>query len=64
MDYRIKPATDGGTGLIFRCMTQKSRADERDGASESKFYLPAGVTPSSEDSLIADLRKTVFGERI
>lgn len=31
------------TGLLFICMPQRNQADDKDRATESKFYLPAGV---------------------
>jgi hypothetical protein len=44
--YTVKPGTDEVTALSFTRMTQESRVDDRAGATESKFYLPAG-SPSS-----------------
>jgi hypothetical protein len=44
-------------------MVEKTRADDRGRATESKFYLPAGVTPSSEASWFESVRTALFGGR-
>jgi hypothetical protein len=31
-------------------MAAKTRADDRDSSTDLEFYLPAGITPSSETS--------------
>lgn len=44
-------------------MAQRTRADDRDGATESKIYLPAMVTPSSEAGWLECIRATLFDRR-
>lgn len=48
MDYRIKLQADVATGRLFVRMAEHNHADDRDSATESKFYLPAGGVPSVE----------------
>jgi hypothetical protein len=45
-------------------MMQRNRADARDSAIESKFYLPAGGSPPSEASLLGRLWATLFDRRV
>jgi hypothetical protein len=45
-------------------MAPKDHADDRDGGTEPKFYLPAGITPSSETSWFESIRATLFDHRI
>jgi hypothetical protein len=45
-------------------MSQRNRSQVRDSAAESKFYLPVGVSPSSEPSLLKRLWATLFDHRI
>jgi hypothetical protein len=45
-------------------MAQKIRDDDRDGATESKFYLPAGITQSSEATRFERLWAALFDHRI
>jgi hypothetical protein len=60
MDYTVKPETDAVTGLFFTCMSQRTRANDRDRATESKFYLPAGTTPSFVASRLERIWTTLF----
>lgn len=64
MDYSVKPRTDAATGPRLVRMTQTPRADDRGNATESKFYLPAGVTATSDGNWVEAVRTTLFGERI
>ncbi len=45
-------------------MSQRSHTDNWDNATESKFYLPAGVTPSSEASWSERLWAMLFNHRV
>jgi hypothetical protein len=45
-------------------MARNAHADSRDGATEPKFYLPAGVTPSFVTRRIESIRATRFHRRI
>ena len=45
-------------------MVQRSRADDHDVATESKFYLPAKVTPSFATSRFESLWATLFSHQI
>jgi len=45
-------------------MSQRNHADDRNRATESKFYLPAGVTLSSETSWFGRLWATLFNHRV
>ena len=64
MDYTVKGEINAVTGLLFTCMSQGTRTDDRIGATESKFYLPAGVTPSSTTSRFERLWATLFNHGI
>jgi hypothetical protein len=44
-------------------MGQRNHADDRDSATDSKFYLPAGISPSSEASRVESLRAMLFSDR-
>ncbi|WP_336337820.1 hypothetical protein [Haloarcula brevis] len=45
-------------------MPQRTHADDRDDATESKFYLPAGTTPSSESNWFGRLWAALFNHRV
>jgi len=45
-------------------MSQRTHADDRDSATDSKFYLPAGVTPSSEAGWFTRLWAMLFNHRV
>lgn len=45
-------------------MAAQPRTDDRNGVPESKFYLPAGVSPSSEDSLFERLWAALFNHSV
>jgi len=62
--YTLKLQSNAGWELLFTRMSQRNHADDRDSATESKFYLPAGVTPSSEASWFDRLWATVFNHRV
>jgi hypothetical protein len=64
MDYSVKQETDAITGPLSRRMPQTDRAEDRDRVAESKFYLPAGVTPSIEASPFDRIRATLFTRRV
>jgi hypothetical protein len=63
MDYTVKPDIDVVVGPPYRCMTQRSHTDDRVGATESKFYIPA-ATPSSVASRVERLWATLFSHGI
>ena len=41
-------------------MVQRSHADDRSSATETKFYLPAGLAPSSVASRVESIWATLF----
>jgi hypothetical protein len=43
-------------------MTQINPADDRERATEPKFYLPAGVTPPFDASWFERIRATLFDQ--
>jgi hypothetical protein len=45
-------------------MAQRTRADDRVKAPESKFYLPAGAFPSFVASRVADIWSMLFSHGI
>jgi hypothetical protein len=45
-------------------MVEKNQADRTGKATESKFYLPAGVYPSSKASRIERIWAALFSHRI
>jgi len=45
-------------------MVQRSHAADRSSATETKFYLPAGVTPSSVASRVESIWATLFNHGI
>ncbi|MFC7226137.1 hypothetical protein N0B31_01875 [Salinirubellus salinus] len=45
-------------------MSHRNHGEVNDSATESKFYLPVGVSPSSEPSLLERVRATLFSHRI
>jgi hypothetical protein len=45
-------------------MAQRDLADDRERGIESKFYLPAGVTPASEAGWIESIRTILFDRRV
>lgn len=45
-------------------MPQRNRADERAEATESKFYLPGGYSPSFVASQLEELRARLFNHRV
>ncbi len=63
MDYTVKLQTDGDTGPPFICMSQSNRGPALDSATESKFYLPVGVSPSSGSSPLKRIWSTLFDPR-
>jgi len=64
MDYTIKLETDTVTGLHFTRMVQRNQADDRASATEPKFYLPAGVSPSFEASRFECIWAALFNHRV
>jgi len=42
----------------------RSTADDRDSATESKFYLPAGVSPSFDASRFERIWATLFEHQL
>ena len=64
MDYTVKLQTVGVTGPLSTCMSHRNHGEVNDSATESKFYLPVGVSPSSEPSLLERVRATLFSHRI
>ena len=60
MDYNVKQENDAVTGPLSNRMVQTDRAGDRGGVAESKFYLPAGVTPSFDASPLDRIRATLF----
>jgi len=64
MDYTVKLHTDAVAGLLFTRMAQQNHADERGSATESKFYLPAGVVPSVEASQFERIWATLFDHSV
>lgn len=51
-------------GLSFGRMAAKTRDDDRDGASEVKLYLPAGVTPPVETGWLERLWGRLFNHSV
>ena len=45
-------------------MSQRNYADDWDRATESKFYLPAGTTPSSESSWVGRIWASLFNHQV
>jgi hypothetical protein len=45
-------------------MSQRHHADDWDSATESKFYLPAGTTPSSEGNWVGRVWAALFNHRV
>jgi hypothetical protein len=45
-------------------MSQRTHADDRVSATEPRFYLPAGVTPSVEASKFKRLWATLFDHSV
>lgn len=45
-------------------MVQRSHADDRSNATETKFYLPAGQSPSSVASRVESIWATLFNHGI
>ncbi len=45
-------------------MPQRTHPDERDRATESKFYLPAGVTPPFDASRFERLWAALFKHQV
>lgn len=45
-------------------MAHQTQTDDRDSATESKFYLPAGVIPNSGSSRLVRLWKTLFNHQV
>ena len=45
-------------------MPQSDHADERGSATEAKFYLPAGVTPSADGSRVEDIWAALFSHGV
>jgi hypothetical protein len=45
-------------------MSHRNPAETRDDATESKFYLPVGVSPASEPSRLKRIWATLFNHRI
>jgi hypothetical protein len=64
MDYTVKPETDGATALLLICMAQRTRADDHVRATESKFYLPAGASPSFVASRVEAIWAALFNHGI
>jgi len=64
MDYTNKPQTDAVTGLRFNRMAARTRADDRDRATELELYLPAGGIPPVEASRFERLWARVFDHRV
>ena len=64
MDYTVKPEADGATALLLTCMRQKTRADDRVRATESKFYLPAGASTSFVASRVEAIWSMLFSHGI
>jgi hypothetical protein len=60
MDYTIKPVTDGLTSRLSIRMAQRTHADDRGRAPESKFYLTAGFTPPFDAGRVERLWATLF----
>jgi len=62
--YTLKLQSNAVWELLLIRMSQRNHADDRDSATESKFYLPAGVTLSSETSWFGRLWATLFNHRV
>jgi len=45
-------------------MSHRNHTETRDVATESKFYLPVGVSPSPETTLLERIQQTLFNHRI
>jgi hypothetical protein len=45
-------------------MSQRNHADDQDRATEAKFYLPAGATPSSEAGWFERIWAVLFDHRV
>jgi hypothetical protein len=45
-------------------MAHQTHTTDRGSDTESKFYLPAGVTPESEASRVTRLWRTLFNHRV
>lgn len=64
MDYTIKLQTHAVSGPLFVCMAQQTHADDRASATVSKFYLPAGGTPSVEAGRFERLWTMLFDHSV
>jgi len=64
MGYTVKLATDAVTGVLFGCMAQRTRPDDRARAAESKFYLPAGPSQSEVASWVERVWAALFNHGI
>jgi hypothetical protein len=64
MDYTVKPETDAVAAPLLVCMAQRHHADDRVSATESKFYLPAGGTPSPEAGRLERIWATLFKHQV
>ena len=64
MGYRHKLQTDVAPVPPFICMAHQTQTTDQGSDTESKFYLPAGVTPESEASRVTRLWRTLFNHRV
>lgn len=64
MGYTVKPETDAVAGLLSICMAERNHADSQAGATESKFYLPAGSTSSPVVTRLESIWATLFSHGI
>jgi len=64
MYYRIKLNLDAILGPLYNCMAHKGRSSETSTGTESKFYLPVGISPSSKESRVDRIWTALFNHRV
>lgn len=64
MGYTVKLQNNVTTSRRLGRMAQSTRTDEHDRASESKFYLPVGVTPPFEAVRVQRVWDRLFSHQV
>jgi hypothetical protein len=64
MRYTIKLQSNAVSSLLSIYMAQRNHTDKRARETESKFYLPAGVSPSFDGSYLQRLWAALFNHRV
>ena len=63
MGYTHKLQNNAVVGTLFVHMAQRNHSEDRDRATEPKFYLPAGVTLPLDASRFERFWATLFSQR-